>query len=44
MYVRYPHLDEKKRSPQLFWIPETQKISRQKELAMLNRRKRMVKK
>merc|ERR1719440_563081 len=43
MYVRYPHLEEKRRSPSLFFIPETQKVSRQRELAMLNRRRKLKK-
>merc|ERR1712066_954481 len=31
MHVRYPHVDEKKRNPQRFLIPEHQAVSRQKE-------------
>merc|ERR1712224_952312 len=34
MHVRYPHVEEKARNPQRFWIPENQVISRQKEAAM----------
>ncbi|CEM04118.1 unnamed protein product [Vitrella brassicaformis CCMP3155] len=39
-FVRFPHRDVKRRTPDVFWIPETQAISRQKEAA----RKRLKKK
>eukprot|EP00913_Durusdinium_trenchii_P030711 g28765.t1 len=38
LYVRYPHSSEKQRNPDRFWIPENQKVSRQKEAAMQQRR------
>eukprot|EP00435_Cladocopium_sp_Y103_P045368 s1082_g13.t1 len=38
MYVRYPHVDEKQRNPERFWIPENQKVSRQREAALANRK------
>lgn len=41
MYVRYPHSDEKQRNPDRFWIPENQKISRQKEVALSKRIKKV---
>ncbi|EKX73451.1 conserved hypothetical protein [Theileria equi strain WA] len=40
MYLRFPHLDIKKRSPGMFWIEEKKAISRQKQASLLARRKK----
>ena len=34
MHIRYPHSEMRKKKPELFWIPATQVVSRQKEMAM----------
>jgi len=38
MYVRYPHIEERRRNPSRFFIPETQVVSRQKEAAMAKKK------
>mmetsp|Transcript_120634 Transcript_120634/g.240215 ORF Transcript_120634/g.240215 Transcript_120634/m.240215 type:complete len:206 (-) Transcript_120634:55-672(-) len=38
MYVRYPHVEERRRNPERFFIPETQVVSRQKEAAMAKKK------
>mmetsp|Transcript_23599 Transcript_23599/g.23370 ORF Transcript_23599/g.23370 Transcript_23599/m.23370 type:complete len:106 (-) Transcript_23599:29-346(-) len=34
MYIRYPHSEHKRRSPEKFWVPENRIMSRQQEAAM----------
>jgi len=38
MHVRYPHVDERKRNPERFFIPENQVVSRQKEAALAKKK------
>ncbi|KAF4658578.1 hypothetical protein FOZ61_005520 [Perkinsus olseni] len=34
MYIRYPHYEHKRRSPEKFWVPENRIMSRQQEAAL----------
>mmetsp|Transcript_67416 Transcript_67416/g.161713 ORF Transcript_67416/g.161713 Transcript_67416/m.161713 type:complete len:209 (+) Transcript_67416:54-680(+) len=38
MYIRYPHLEERRLHPERFLIPESQVVSRQKEAAMAKKK------
>mmetsp|Transcript_67403 Transcript_67403/g.152426 ORF Transcript_67403/g.152426 Transcript_67403/m.152426 type:complete len:209 (+) Transcript_67403:119-745(+) len=38
MHVRYPHVDERMRNPDRFFIPENQVVSRQKEAAIAKKK------